>query len=168
MRISSAFIIAAFAVLADSSAAAAVANGTDLVITQTRTVGNYTLTVWSDAAGASVTNPELDRRCGSNSVTCSGSNKADSTICGNLLNELYDSTTVLANSPRAVCLGQSGNECCVSWSAAVGDLEQEDLWSAADKTYNACYSGTISGYADDVNLQGYCVRQCLSNRPNDC
>ncbi|KAJ6465358.1 hypothetical protein C8R45DRAFT_839927 [Mycena sanguinolenta] len=153
--------------LPDSSAAA-VANDAHLVISHTTTVGKYNLTVWSDAPGtSSILSRAVAPRCGSNQVTCSSSNRADSTICNNLINEL-NNNAILGNSPRAVCLGQSNDECCVSWHTAVGDLPERDLYNAARDTYNQCATGTVSGAASDVNLNGHCVRQCLSNRATSC
>ncbi|KAJ7844928.1 hypothetical protein B0H14DRAFT_3455341 [Mycena olivaceomarginata] len=106
---------------------------------------------------------------GSNDVACGSGHKATSTICNQLLTHLSSSDgTVIANSPRAVCLGQSGNQCCVSWSVAVGDIPQGDLFNAQNKVYRDCFGGTISGLAQNVNLNGGCVTECLSNRPDRC
>ncbi|KAJ7311764.1 hypothetical protein DFH08DRAFT_629393, partial [Mycena albidolilacea] len=97
--------------------------------------------------------------------TCGNGHKATSTICDQLLTHLSSSGgTVIANSPCAVCLGQSDNQCCVSWSAAVGNMPQGDLFNAANKVCRDCFGGTISGLTRNVNLNGGCVTECLSNR----
>ncbi|KAJ7456519.1 hypothetical protein FB451DRAFT_607293 [Mycena latifolia] len=144
-----------------------------LVISKVVPMGEYNLTYWSDAPGSSPANA-LDARApvpcsGTNDVTCSGSHKADSGICNQLVNSLNsNSGTVIGDSPRSICLGQSGNQCCVSWSAAVGSMPQGDLFSAAKKVFSTCFGSTISGLARNVNLNGGCVTECLSNRPTGC
>ncbi|KAJ6473347.1 hypothetical protein C8R47DRAFT_1053805 [Mycena vitilis] len=140
-----------------------------LVIAQVIPAGNYTLTYWSEAAGA----PNVARApvpcSGTNDVTCSGSHKADSNLCSQLVGGLNSNGGhVVGNSPRAICLGQGGNECCVSWSQAVGNMPQIDLYNAANKVFHTCIGSTISGLARNVNLQGGCVTECLSNRANGC
>ncbi|KAJ7785026.1 hypothetical protein DFH07DRAFT_907688 [Mycena maculata] len=140
-----------------------------LVIASTTAVGEYNLTIWIDAPGASTAAPAAvdARACGSNNVVCDTNNKADASLCSALIGQL-DSSTTIANSPRSICLGQSGNECCVSWSKAVGNMPESDLVNAARDVYNGCFSGAISGEAKNVDLNGVCVTQCLSNRPTEC
>ncbi|KAJ7609300.1 hypothetical protein B0H17DRAFT_888983, partial [Mycena rosella] len=105
---------------------------------------------------------------GTNDVTCSGSHTADIGVCTQLVNSL-NTGTIIGDSPRSICLGQNGNQCCVSWSAAVGSMPQSDLFSAANKILPACVSGSsVSGLARNVNLNGGCVTGCLSNRATGC
>ncbi|KAJ7102401.1 hypothetical protein B0H15DRAFT_329444 [Mycena belliarum] len=142
-----------------------------LVISKVVPMGEYNLTYWSDAPG-SVAGPNAfaARACsGTNDMTCSGSHKATGSICQQLVNSLNtNSGTVIGDSPRSICLGQSGNECCVSWSAAVGSMPQGDLFNAANKIFQDCFGSTISGLARNVNLNGGCVTECLSNRATGC
>ncbi|KAJ7693593.1 hypothetical protein B0H17DRAFT_1199717 [Mycena rosella] len=85
-----------------------------LVISKVVPMGAYSLTFWSDAPGSDAA---LATRapvpCSGNSdVTCYSGNKADSGICNQLVNNLNaNSGTVVDNSPRAICFGQSGNQC---------------------------------------------------------
>ncbi|KAJ6473513.1 hypothetical protein DFH09DRAFT_1343540 [Mycena vulgaris] len=103
---------------------------------------------------------------GSNDVTCSGDHSANSGVCQQLLNSLNVGTTI-GNSPRSICLGQGSNQCCVSWSGAVGDMTESNLSGAANKIFSTCFSATSgSGLARNVDLNGDCVTECLSNRPH--
>ncbi|KAF8175969.1 hypothetical protein K438DRAFT_1979475 [Mycena galopus ATCC 62051] len=145
-------------------------NTTDqLVIASTTPVGEYNLTIWIDAPGAATAAPAAvaGRACGTNNVVCDTKNKADAALCAALIAQL-DSSTTIGNSPRSICLGQGGNQCCVSWSKAVGNMPESDLVNAARDIYNGCFSGSISGEANNVNLNGVCVTQCLSNRATEC
>ncbi|KAJ6626685.1 hypothetical protein B0H10DRAFT_1662841, partial [Mycena sp. CBHHK59/15] len=124
----------------------------------------------TSAANTLAVRAPAPRACsGTNDITCSGSHTANSGICNQLINSLStNSGTVIGDSPRAICLGQSGNECCVCWSAAVGNMPQGDLSNAASKIFNTCFASAISGLARNVNLNGGCVTECLSNRANGC
>ncbi|KAJ7124593.1 hypothetical protein C8R43DRAFT_958645 [Mycena crocata] len=139
-----------------------------LVISHVVSVGQYNMTYWSDAPGAPRT--LVARACsGTNDVSCSGSHQANSGVCNQLINNINaNSGTIIGDSPRAVCLGQGGNECCVSWSAAVGNMPQGDLFNAANKIFNNCFGSSISGVARNVALNGGCVTECLSNRADGC
>ncbi|KAJ7056269.1 hypothetical protein C8F01DRAFT_367600 [Mycena amicta] len=140
-----------------------------LVISHIVPVGEYNKTYWVDAPGTVVVSGLNARACGTNNVTCSTAHTASTSICSQLVNSL-DTGTSIGNSPRSICLGQSSsNQCCVSWSAAVGTMPESDLFSAAQKTFNGCWSAVSgSGLARNVNLDGVCVTQCLSNRPDGC
>ncbi|KAJ7153882.1 hypothetical protein C8R43DRAFT_1186704 [Mycena crocata] len=140
-----------------------------LLISHIVPAGAYTLTYWSDALGISRAARAPVPCTGNNDVTCSGSHKADSQLCSQLVNTLSsNSGHVVGNSPRAICLGQGGNQCCVSWSAAVGNMPQGDLFNAANKVFHNCFGSSISGLARNVALNGGCVTECLSNRPDGC
>jgi hypothetical protein len=144
-----------------------------LVISHVIPVGEYNLTYWTDAPGAVARAPVgLPRVCGTDNVICSTGAAASASICSQLITTLTNNAgTVIGDSPRAVCLGQSGNECCVSWSNAVGPMIEGNLISAATLVYNSCLAVTelnMSGLARNVILNGGCVTQCLSNRPGGC
>ncbi|KAJ7736474.1 hypothetical protein B0H16DRAFT_1326569 [Mycena metata] len=91
-------------------------------------------------------------------------------ICQELVNNLAaNPRNNVGDLPRAVCLGQSRNECCVSWSAGVGNIPQGDLSSAASQVLGGCTEGlVVSGLARNVQLGGKCVTECLSNRVDGC
>jgi hypothetical protein len=77
--------------------------------------------------------------------------------------------TVLGDSPRSVCLTSNGAQCCVSWSAVVHGLTQNSLVSAAQKIQDNCVVARAnSGLARNVNLQGVCLTECLSDRATGC
>ncbi|KAJ7053781.1 hypothetical protein C8F01DRAFT_1375026 [Mycena amicta] len=139
-----------------------------LVISHIVPMGEYNLTYWVDAPGTVAARGLDARACGTNDVTCSTANTASTPICSQLVNGL-DTGTSIGNSPRSICLGQSNNQCCVSWSVAVGTIPEDDLFPAAQKTFNTCWSADFgSGLARNVDLNGVCVTQCLSNRPDGC
>ncbi|KAK6981602.1 hypothetical protein R3P38DRAFT_3113786 [Favolaschia claudopus] len=146
------------------------AAGPLLIISSIVPLGEHNLTVWSESSAPPdpIAEPAAVA-CGTNDVTCSGGHKATSSICNQLINQLSaNGGTVIGNSPRSICLGQGGNQCCVSWSAAVGNMPQGDLFNAANKVFHSCFGTTISGLARNVELNGGCVTQCLSNRPTGC
>jgi hypothetical protein len=150
-------------------AAPAPEGGDTPVISHIVPVGEYNMTYWVDAPGTQVARSILPRQCGSNDVSCSGSNVASTEFCRQLVNSLNSGGVTLADSPRAVCLGQGGNQCCVSWNGAVGNMPEAFLFNAANKIFGTCFSPTFgSGFARNVALNGRCVTECLSNRPDGC
>lgn len=141
-----------------------------LVISHVVPVGEYNMTYWVDAPGnGTVAARALSARaCGTNDVTCSGSHLASTDICSQLVNSLNTGISI-GNSPRSICLGQSNNQCCVSWSGAVGTMPESNLVNAANKIFATCWSPTNgSGLARNVILNNICVTECLSNRPDGC
>jgi hypothetical protein len=54
------------------------------------------------------------------------------------------------------------------WGGLNAVIPQGDLFNAQNKVYRDCFGGTISGLARNVNLNGGCVTECLSNRPDGC
>ncbi|KAJ6473511.1 hypothetical protein DFH09DRAFT_1007487 [Mycena vulgaris] len=139
-----------------------------LVISHIIPVGEYNMTYWIDGPGTVAARSLVPRQCGSNDVTCSGGHSANSGVCQQLLNSLNVGTTI-GNSPRSICLGQGSNQCCVAWSGAVGDMTESNLSSPANKIFSTCFSATSgSGLARNVDLNGNCVTECLSNRPTGC
>lgn len=142
-----------------------------LKILETETVGNGTLT-WYGVA--SVARRDVDvrlspRECGSNDVTCDWeNNRAQSELCDKLINILIATgSTAVSRSPRSMCYAEGENACCVSWADPMSG-PRSDFVPAAQKTYNDCSNGMVSGYARDVNLSGVCTTQCLSDRPSGC
>lgn len=114
-----------------------------------------------------VASPHVDRRCGSNQVTCHTSNQAYTTVCSALIGTLGGSG--VGTAPRSICLSQSGNQCCISWGNPVPSLVQSNLYNAANSARNRCgSSGLVSAIVADTNLHGICTNQCLSNRPDGC
>ncbi|KAJ7205273.1 hypothetical protein GGX14DRAFT_645217, partial [Mycena pura] len=110
------------------------------------------------------------RARGTNNVVCDTSNTDSVSICRQLVNSLnVDPSTIIGNSPCSICLGQGGNECCVSWSVAAGNIQKGDLFNAANDILGTCGGGsTVSGFADNVDLSGTCTDECLSNRATHC
>lgn len=118
------------------------------------------------------------RQCGSNRVAAcnGGSNRAGSVICQRLIGDLRATNRQVAQSPRAVCLGQSSgsSRCCTSWSQAVANqnFRTGNLAPAAEAILNQCRAqdGLVSGrtVTNGASLQGVCATQCLSNRPDGC
>ncbi|KAJ7700469.1 hypothetical protein B0H17DRAFT_1047299, partial [Mycena rosella] len=149
-------------------AAPAPDNGvTGLVISHIVPVGEYNMTYWVDAPGTGTVAARTlsARACGTNDVTCSGSHLASTNVCTQLINSLNTGISI-GNSPRSICLGQSNNQCCVSWSGGVGTMPESDLVNAAKNIFGTCFSATNgSGLARNVLLNNICVTQCLSNRP---
>ncbi|KAJ6523066.1 hypothetical protein B0H19DRAFT_1269185 [Mycena capillaripes] len=141
-----------------------------LIISHIVPVGEYNMTYWVDAqtTGTVASRVLSASACGSNDVTCSGSHLANTDICRQLVNSLNTGTSI-GNSPRSICLGQSNNQCCVSWSGAVGTMPESNLVNAANRIFGTCWSPTNgSGLARSVILNNICVTECLSNRPDGC
>lgn len=165
-------------------------NGTDLVPVYTRPLAGGILTYYAPPSSApsafsfdwdqswghpsllpapphpSVANT-LARRCGSNAIHCSTTNQAVTSVCQTLVNSLHDNAGVyIPNTVQSVSWsGGDDGQCFIRWTAQVSGLYQGYLGSAADKTLSQCGGATwVSGWASDVNLNGVCVNQCMSNR----
>jgi hypothetical protein len=152
-----------------------VAREEELVILRTEQTANGTLTFWGVADGATSKPPsafaDLEKRqCGSNDVICSGDHTAGVTSCEDLLADLQAHPgTPVNESPRSICRTTVNEQCCVSWANPVPGLVEFNLVSAASKILNFCgVNPRVSGLARNVNLNGVCTTQCLSNRPNGC
>ncbi|KAJ7694408.1 hypothetical protein B0H17DRAFT_980823 [Mycena rosella] len=145
-----------------------------LTISHVVAVGEYNLTYWTDAPVTPIAaRAPAPRACtGATDVTCSGSHAASPTLCTQLIATVNaNSGNIIGDAPRAVCLGQSSNQCCISWSDAVGPMLQGALAPAATKVFDVCFADSAlleSGLDRDVILNGGCVTQCLSNRPGGC
>ena len=116
------------------------------------------------------TNPsaKLRRRCGSNRIECYNSHVPPSSLCAILINDLEKAYFPLRSAPRSVCLQQGSERCCVSWSKHVDGLYGDMLYNAAIDTYPCIWQQGRSGLARDTSLNGVCLTQCLSNRPDGC
>ena len=169
----------------------------DLVITDTIDLGvNGTLTYWSEATTveARSLSVQLDPRvdCGGAKVECYSNYNADSNstppfplpcflfwpdhsvsltiqaACQSLIDSLYwDNGASVGPSPRSICLTLN-SRCCISWSKNVGQFPANYLWWAANAVEKTCARGLVDGIQRNTNLNGGCVTQCLSNRPNGC
>lgn len=113
---------------------------------------------------------ERDVPCGTNIITCDTKHTIDGTTCRSLIAAL-NNTLTLAVSPRAICYGQSGAQCCVSWSKVVCCALERQLIPSAQRVLDECWGepwDAMSGQEIAVNLELVCVTQCLSNRPKGC
>ncbi|KAK3344563.1 hypothetical protein B0H65DRAFT_508453 [Neurospora tetraspora] len=142
-----------------------------LIIIEQTEIEDGTITWYGEGStpitARSPVSPELHKRCGSNTVTCSGSHKAYQPVCINLINSL--SSQSIPQSPRSVCLSQGGNQCCISWANVVQDAQFWYLQSAAWKALNGCVSNNhVSGLTRDTLIGNTCTTQCLSDRASGC
>ena len=142
----------------------------DLVVVQTLPYANGTLVVYGSAPGTvTAVSPQSPApNCGTNAVTCSSSHTANINTCASLISGIQDSSALLASSPRALCLTQGGDQCCVSWSTDIGSVNESDLFSAAEAVFNECINDNLSGLARDVSINGQCLTECVSNRATGC
>ncbi|RPB25476.1 hypothetical protein L211DRAFT_783095 [Terfezia boudieri ATCC MYA-4762] len=142
----------------------------ELVVISVETIGDQTLHWYGLSNDVPTPAPLTKKACGDNIVTCSGSRQASTISCRVLLNTLKSSGgNTVPRSPRAVCLSQSGNQCCTSWAKEMSNpLYFRNLAPAVEKIINNCAGGNVSGLTRDTNLAGTCTTQCLSNRPNGC
>ncbi|KAJ6528447.1 hypothetical protein B0H19DRAFT_969072 [Mycena capillaripes] len=150
--------------------ASPVADASDLVLLSTQEAANGTITFWGYPDGASERAVgALEKRCGTNDITCSGSHAADVNSCSQLISSLRNHAGQgVGTSPRSICISQNGNQCCVSWANPVSGLTQNDLVNAAQKIFNDCGGNTKSGLSRNTNLNGVCTTECLSDRPTGC
>ena len=148
-----------------------------LEILQVIPQGEGEIVIYGDSATEGTTaNEELNpavinKRCGSNQVECHTSNQADWTNCeGALLPYLYNNQGTMQTSPRSVCYTINRYpQCCASWSKDAPGARIGQFYNAALKTYNTCLSGSVvSGKSKDTNINGVCLTQCLSVRPDGC
>lgn len=113
-------------------------------------------------------NGQLARRCGSNVVTCDTKNVPALNSCKSLINLIEDSLGIIFNSPRPICLTRNGEKCCISWNKDLGPVYETNFYHAAKRTMDLCVGDKRSGLANDVSINGRCLRQCLSNRATGC
>lgn len=120
---------------------------------------------WGSSSPISLTH-SLTRRCGSNQVNCSGSNKADKTACQTLVKVLSENPSVpVPPGVTYISATQGTSECYTVSKSQVNSIMFGYLAPAASSILNKCLSGdSVSGWATDVNLNNVCTNQCLSNR----
>jgi hypothetical protein len=152
---------------------------TGLKVTRQYEVEGGTLTWYEDSTPAkrSFDTVDINRRCGTNAVKCSGSHTAPSSVCFGLTAALagpQDSGTVTRN-PRSICFkatGQSVNgECCVSWANNVSGAVDGDFVNAVMAVNNQCVDSStaqVSGLMRDTIIGSTCTTVCLSNRADGC
>jgi len=172
MFVPKATILATVATLLAQSQAAAVDSRTPdgLKVVKVENHANGTLTWYADAGP--VPRDEVSSRdagCGTNTIKCSGSHAYDGDLCKQLFNSLQ-ANLYMSSEPRAVCLGQGNDQCCISWSkTAKYSMRQKDILPSAQRVFSECGSSYyLSGQEWNVLLDGTCVSQCLSNRPSGC
>jgi len=164
--------VTAAALFAQGQAAAIASVPAGLNIIQSVTVDNATLTWYGNAGPATRSTQEArgaqDVGCGSNRIQCATSHAYDGPLCLKLFSTLTN--VDMPVEPRSVCLGQGTDQCCISWSkTTIFSMEQKDVLPSAKRVYSECgpyYSK--SGQEWNVLLDGTCVSQCLSNRPDGC
>ncbi|KAK4031529.1 hypothetical protein C8A01DRAFT_42029 [Parachaetomium inaequale] len=122
-------------------------------------------TIYDDESKSLVnaTAPEaasIQRRCGGNNIHCDYVGfRARADLCGHLMDIL--------GAPENRDLSMT--PCCISWSARVTGLKVNMLFGAAGPMLGQCArDNLVSARATDVDLNGSCVAQCMSNRPEGC
>jgi len=120
----------------------------------------------------------INKRCGSNQIECHTSHLAWYSNCLALTVNLNDNQGTMPTSPRSVCLAGpisylEAMPCCISWSKDAPGARKSHFYNAAFDTYNSCrdwqYGGyRVSGKSKDTNINGVCLTQCLSGRPDGC
>ena len=164
-----AFVALALAVVVAQATPAPVSDELFVIKTETTPFGDL---VFYGAASNLTSSKRSDfeaRACGTNNVQCFGSNIPNLASCQHLVSVLSASGgTVLGTSPRSVCLTLSGNQCCTSWADVAPGVTDGDLASAAEDVLAGCVENNQSGVARNVNLNGICTTQCLSNRATGC
>ncbi|KAJ7680116.1 hypothetical protein B0H17DRAFT_876413, partial [Mycena rosella] len=116
--------------------------------------------------------PLRPSRLGSKDVTCTSKPRdfANTGVCRKLIVTLNDDTTI-GEGQRAVCIGQGSKQCCTSWGKPGGDMPEAFLFPAAKQIFASCFNvafGSAFAHNVNLNLNGQCATQYLSNRPNGC
>ncbi|KAJ7617205.1 hypothetical protein FB45DRAFT_1034498 [Roridomyces roridus] len=109
-------------------------------------------------------------QCNGDQVTCNLQFAANKVACQQLINSIAaNPNNILPPSPRFICSSLNGDQCCISWADDVQGLTQGALLSMA-QTQLECEPGNaiVSAFAHNVDLNGECTAQCLSNRPDGC
>ncbi|KAH0421478.1 hypothetical protein CcaCcLH18_13417 [Colletotrichum camelliae] len=109
---------------------------------------------------------DTNGQCGSNNVVCSDTNRAPTDLCKRLINTLLNSPGVIVPSNvNGVSLTSDRSICWIGWRDTITNMPQGNLVDAAVATMSKCGSAVdVSGWAENVNLNNVCSRQCLSNR----
>ncbi|KAK2751861.1 hypothetical protein CKAH01_17782, partial [Colletotrichum kahawae] len=119
---------------------------------------------WPPVASSAVL--YANEQCGSNNVVCSDTNGAPTDLCKRLINTLLNSPGVIVPSNvNGVSLTSDRSICWIGWRDTITNMPQGNLVDAAAATMGKCGSAVdVSGWAENVNLNNVCSRQCLSNR----
>ncbi|KAK3344912.1 hypothetical protein B0H65DRAFT_573444 [Neurospora tetraspora] len=110
--------------------------------------------------------PKLHKRCGSNTVICSGKHAADVLVCETLVRGVFplQSEMIPEDDHRSICLEQVGKRCCINWSKNPQGAFYQDLIDAAEKQLYTCqFRGQVSAKSKDVLLGYVCVNQCMAS-----
>lgn len=128
------------------------------------------LTLWNPPALEARDRSGLSKRCGSNRIECNDSHQPKSGPCSSLREQIYlNRGNTLPATPRALCLSQGSDQCCVSWANLLhANTPWATLISANDALQFDCVNNGKSGRALDVNLSDVCTTQCMSNRAEGC
>jgi hypothetical protein len=132
------------------------------------------LTVWGEAPGYKKPRDTSDRlvarACFTGSPICSTNVAPSAGSCNQLIQSLtQNSGNILGDAPRSICLSQNGVQCCISWADVVENVTEGILLASAQTVQNQCViNRASSGLQRNVNLNGICTTQCLSNRPGGC
>ncbi len=141
-----------------------------LIIADVRNLDVGTLIVYQDGNSTTPRQLPRDPGCGTNSITCSTNHATYRPVCVSLMSVLNNNVR-LPDSPRSVCLSVGGSQCCISWSQPAV-VEEKNLLSSAQRVLAFCLPGdtVLSGQEKGValGLDGTCVTQCMSNRPDGC
>ncbi|KEY63932.1 hypothetical protein S7711_11605 [Stachybotrys chartarum IBT 7711] len=132
-----------------------------------------TITIYGVAPGSvSEIPPALERRqqCGTSTNFCEAVHVPAGGPCEELVNSTRDRpSSLLPAGSTSICRDHNGSLCCISWNAPLSNLRQGSLTNAAQITLNRCVlNQASSGRVTNVELQGNCVVQCLSNRRTGC
>lgn len=111
--------------------------------------------------------PKFHKRCGSNTVICSGKHSADVPVCETLVRGVLPHQSEMLpedNSHWSICIEQVSKRCCVNWSKTPQGAFYQDLIDAAEKQlYNCQFRGQVSAKSKDVLLGFVCVNQCMAS-----
>ncbi|KAK4041275.1 hypothetical protein C8A01DRAFT_34687 [Parachaetomium inaequale] len=166
--LTAAALLAALPAFAIPTAEVSVIVEDGLVLLDKFEIAEGTITTYAVDPAHAASTVQLTKRCGSNKVTCDGSHVPPFNTCQDLVSSIIDNSRVLASNPRSICLNRNGGNCCISWSKDIGNVVEQDLWSAAQKSLSQCVSEGKSAKASDVTINGQCLNQCLSNRASNC
>uniref|UniRef100_L2FJN0 WD-like domain-containing protein n=1 Tax=Colletotrichum fructicola (strain Nara gc5) TaxID=1213859 RepID=L2FJN0_COLFN len=101
-----------------------------------------------------------------NNVFCSDTNGAPTDLCKRLVNTLLNNRGVIVPSNvNGISLTSDRSICWIGWRDTITNMPQGNLIDAAATTIGKCGSDdAVSGWAENVNLNNVCSRQCLSDR----
>ena len=140
----------------------------------TKEDGALSITIYGDADSSisprqDAAAPGLDRRCGSNKVTCDNEHLADRNSCVSLVNALDGDQAELQGSPRSICGTYDGKKCCVSWHNPASGAVRSSLVGPARAILDQCRGNTgVSGKTSDSLIGQTCTNLCVSNREKGC